>query len=209
MYTWNNLTAINPHSGIANATKASSIMKQIAIGYKVLQHNFSVPPEQTFCTPTNFLPANAADLAEDGKGGPQTPFPAYENGACFMLHTGLELAALGLTGDPEAAFTRFQLAMAKFNTTRLWSQNIRWDLGTPTTPEVGGGDVLQDSLVLLWGFIRGAFGAWPELGGVRIIGRPARQLAVGASHTFEHLGNEVTIHVSSNRTVVVSGAPTL
>jgi hypothetical protein len=39
--------------------------------------------------------------------------------------------------------------------------------------------------------------------------RPARQLAVGASHTFEHLGREVTIRVAANRTVVVSGAPTL
>jgi hypothetical protein len=39
--------------------------------------------------------------------------------------------------------------------------------------------------------------------------RPARQLAVGASHTFEHLGKEVTIRVAANRTVVVSGAPAL
>ena len=68
---------------------------------------------------------------------------------------------------------------------------------------------MQDSLILLWGFIRGAFGAWPELGGVRVVGRPARQLAVGASHTFEHLGKEVTIRVAANRTVVVSGAPAL
>jgi hypothetical protein len=75
--------------------------------------------------------------------------------------------------------------------------------------QVGGGDVLQDSLILLWGFIRSAFGAWPELQGVRIIGRPARQLAVGASHTFEHLGKEVTVRVAANRTVVVVGAPTL
>lgn len=69
--------------------------------------------------------------------------------------------------------------------------------------------MLQDSLILLWGFIRGAFGVWPELQGVRIIGRPARQLVVGASHTFEHLGRKVTIRVDANRTVIVSGAPTL
>eukprot|EP01048_Picozoa_sp_COSAG05_P000249 COSAG05_NODE_7_length_42457_cov_58.929152_6_plen_72_part_00 len=69
--------------------------------------------------------------------------------------------------------------------------------------------MLQDSLILLWGFIRGVFGAWPELQGVRIIGRPARQLAVGASHSFHHLGSTVTISVAANRTVVVSGAPTL
>lgn len=60
-----------------------------------------------------------------------------------MLMTGLELAALGLTGSPEAAYDRFALAMRKFNTTKLWSQNIRWDLGSPTVPEVGGGDVSQ------------------------------------------------------------------
>ena len=64
-------------------------MTQVAAGYKTLQRNFSVPPEQTFCTPTNFLPADAADLAEDGKGGPQTPFPAYENGACFMVRRAI------------------------------------------------------------------------------------------------------------------------
>jgi hypothetical protein len=73
LYTWNNFNTINPHAGIANTTKASLIMAQVAAGYKTLQHNFSVPPEQTFCTPTNFLPADAADLAEDGKGGPQVP----------------------------------------------------------------------------------------------------------------------------------------
>jgi hypothetical protein len=76
LYTWNNFNTINPHSGIANASQAASIMTQVAAGYKALQHNFSVPPLQTFCTPTNFLPADAADLAEDGKGGPQTPYPA-------------------------------------------------------------------------------------------------------------------------------------
>jgi hypothetical protein len=59
------------------------------------------------------------------------------------LHTGLELAALGLTGDPEAAFDRFKLSMAKFNTTRLWSQNIRWDQGTPEIPQVTSDDVTQ------------------------------------------------------------------
>jgi hypothetical protein len=53
-----------------------------------------------------------------------------------MLHTGLELAALGVTGNPDAAFDRFALSMAKFNATQLWSQNIRWDLGTPEVPEV-------------------------------------------------------------------------
>ena len=68
---------------------------------------------------------------------------ADENGACFMLMTGLELAALGLTGSPEAAYDRFALAMRKFQGTKLWSQNIRWDLGSPTVPEVGGGDVSQ------------------------------------------------------------------
>ena len=134
---------INPHAGIANTTQAVSIMAQVATGYQTLQRNFSVPPSQTFCTPTNFMPVDAADLAEDGKGGPQIPYPAYENGACFMLHTGLELAALGLTGDPDAAFDRFMLSMAKFNASQLWSQNIRWDLGSPTTPQVGGGDVSQ------------------------------------------------------------------
>lgn len=69
--------------------------------------------------------------------------------------------------------------------------------------------MLQDSLLLMWGFIRGAFGAWPDLEGVRIIGRPAKQLAVGASHSFEHLGSTVTIRVAANRTVVVDGAVTL
>ena len=34
-----------------------------------------------------------------------------------MLMTGLELAALGLTGSPEAAYDRFALAMRKFNST--------------------------------------------------------------------------------------------
>ena len=62
--------------------------------------------------------------------------------------------------------------------------------------------MLQDSLVLLWGFIRGAFGAWPELRGVRVVGRPARQLGEGALHTFLHLGKVVTITVRGNRTVV-------
>jgi hypothetical protein len=73
-YTWNNLATINPQSGIANATQAASIMAQIDAGYRTLQRNFSVPPEQTFCTPTNFMPVDAADLAEDGRGGPQTPY---------------------------------------------------------------------------------------------------------------------------------------
>ena len=82
-------------------------------------------------------------MAEDGKGGPQTPYPAYENGACFILMTGLELAALGATGDLDAAYDRFALAMAKFKVTQLWSQNIRWDLGNATHNEVSGGDISQ------------------------------------------------------------------
>ena len=60
-----------------------------------------------------------------------------------MLMTGLELAALGLTGSPEAAYDRFALAMRKFKSTQLWSQNIRWDLGSATVPEVVGDDVSQ------------------------------------------------------------------
>ena len=74
LYTWHNFVTI--HAGIANATQAASIMEQVAAGYRTLQRNFSKPPEQTFCTPTNFIPADPRDLAEDGKGGPQTPYPA-------------------------------------------------------------------------------------------------------------------------------------
>jgi hypothetical protein len=85
LYTWNNLNTIIPHTGIANASQAASIMAQVAAGYTTLQRNFSLPAEQTFCTPTNFLPADAADLAEDGKGGPQTPYPACVRGHSLTL----------------------------------------------------------------------------------------------------------------------------
>ena len=62
--------------GLTKDQLAASIMAQVAAGYRTLQRNFSKPPEQTFCTPTNFIPADPRDLAEDGKGGPQTPYPA-------------------------------------------------------------------------------------------------------------------------------------
>jgi hypothetical protein len=89
--------------------------------------------------PGRYLAAENASFNESAAAR----YPAYENGACFMLHTGLELAARGATGDPDAAFDRFMLAMSKFNATQLWSQNIRWDHGTPKVPEVTGGDVSQ------------------------------------------------------------------
>ena len=202
LYAWHQFLAIDPLSGIANASQAKSIMARVAAGYKELQKNFSVPAAQTFCTPTNFRPAALSDLAQHGAAGPEGTYPAYENGACFFGITGQEIAALGWTGDADAAFDRFALVMEKFKAGKLWSQNVNWRLGTASTPVLGGGDVLQASLVMLWGFLRSAFGAWPNLRGVQIVGRPARQLAEGATHSFIHLGRLVTLQVVKGRTVV-------
>lgn len=168
LYAWHNMVAINPHSGIANQTQAAMIMAAMRAGYLRLQKEFNVSASQIFCTPTNFIPVAPADLAEGGRGGPQLPYPAYENGACFLNIMGLELAALGLTESPEDAYERFKLAMEKFSVSQLWGQHINWNHGTSTHPDVAGGDIMQSSLVLLWGFIRGVFGAWPDLHGIRI-----------------------------------------
>jgi hypothetical protein len=81
-----------------------------------------------------------------------------------------------------------------YATTRFWAASLKWDPGFLSS------EPLDDSLLVLWGFLRGCFGVWPHLDGLRQTGAPPRQLE-GARYTFCYLGRDVTFQVRNGETI--------
>jgi hypothetical protein len=134
------------------------------------------------------------DMVDFGKRSNQTKFPNYENGCSFFHSTGFEIAARAAAGDSEGAYQVFERCMRfGYARNRLWGAALKWDTGALVS------EPLCDSLLIAWGFLRGCFGAWPGLDGMRIAGRAPAQLE-GATYRFCHLGKDVQLAVRNGVT---------
>ena len=127
-------------------------------------------------------------------------YPNYENGNCYFWHSGLELLAIGRGLGADAAYARFLAAVPHYQQSRFWAQRYDWIRGMPL-----GDDVLADALHYLYGFLFSAFNIRSTLSEVAILGPPAKALE-GASWTFAHLGEDITVTVTDGAQVITGGA---
>jgi hypothetical protein len=58
---------------------------------------------------------------------------------------------------------------------------------------------LRDSLLIAWGLLRGCFGPWPGLDGLRIAGTPPARME-GATYTSCDLGSDIALAVGNGVT---------
>ena len=122
-----------------------------------------------------------------------------------MAMLGLEIAARGHAGDPDGAAAVIRRAMARFNTTRFWGQHFDWCGGDHCDDPAAGfnaGDVLGNTIMVVYGAVQSLFGFYTDLNGVHLVGSPAQMLADGATHRFTHLGERITLTVVDGKTVV-------
>jgi hypothetical protein len=160
-----------------------------------------------------------------------------QNGCSFFHSIGYEIAARALTGDPEKAYAVYANAILKgFARNQFWGAALQWDkvrIQALTAcerahPDKGTltSEPLNNSLLALWGLLRGAMGIWPTLKyaplhiitnpllfqvmflslslGFNVLRReiryttPAPSLE-GATHTFSWLGKNVTVQIKDGR----------
>lgn len=185
--------------GVANATQAQRIMATVDTRYALLLSDFNVTRQANlWATPVNFFSVEPADLMYNGTLQNQSAYPNYENGNTFFHTTGLEIAARARAGQPDAAWSAFVLAMDDgFGATSLWGAGTTW-ADAKTGPLVYS-EPLTDTLMILWGFVRAAFGVEPTLvHGLRRISAPLPQLVgKNASFTFSYLGHNTTLRINS------------
>jgi len=81
---------------------------------------------------------------------------------------------------------------AGYSRNRLWGAALKW------TPRAGQRTALRLAPDRV-GFLRGCFGAWPGLTGLRIAGRPPAQME-GATYRFCHLGKDIALEVRNGVT---------
>ncbi len=186
--------------------------------YGDIRARYNKTETELWCTPTNLDAARGANwsgiawwdsIVQNGvELGGQQYFGHYENGCCFMALTGLEIAARGQAGDPDAAAMLSQRAARVFNATRFWGQHFDWCGGEhcdQPAPGFNAGDVLTNSIMVVYGAVHSLFGFWTDLRGVHVVGSPAKMLQEGASHSFTHLGERVTLTVKERQTIVSRG----
>lgn len=198
-YTDQNLLAIV--HGIADQTKARRILANLDRRYDELCREFKIPREAIWATPCNMIPiTQLGDMVDFGERANQKQYPNYENGNAFFHSTGFEIAARAAAGQSEQAYDTFERVMRQgYAPTRFWAASLKWDTGTLIS------EPLDDSLLVLWGFLRGCFGVWPHLDGLRQTGAPSRRLE-GARYTFCYMGRDVTIQVRNGRTILPGAA---
>ena len=165
--------------------------------YTSISIRYNVSRDRMFCQPTNLIPTSPSDIWIDFDN--EYVYPNYENGDCYLWHSGLELLAMGRGLGADAAYERFLAAVPHFQKTRFWAQRYDWIEGTPL-----GDDVIADSLHHLYGFLFSAFNIRSTLSKVTILGPPAKALE-GASWTFAHLGKDTTVTVTDGKQVITGG----
>lgn len=82
----------------------------------------------------------------------------------------------------------------RFARNRGWAQQLYWDKDA-----LVGTDPLNDSLMVLWGLLRGVFGVTPSLHDIRFARASLPAELEGSRWTFSHLGRRVSVCVV-NRT---------
>ena len=205
-YVWQQFNAIDRSSGLVNASRAKQMLASIDRYTAEIRVRYNKTEDELWCTPTNLDTVRGDgwsglapfDGYQHGELQDQKHYGHYENGCCFMVMLGMELAARGEGGDPDGAMVKLQRAMARFNTTRFWGQHYDWCVGDHCDqPPSGfnGADVIANSAMILYGAAHALFGFRTDLHGVHVYGRPASALKEGATHRFIHLGLQVELKV--------------
>ena len=192
-YTDHNLMAVT--QGVAGPERSRRILTNLDEHYASLCRDYKVSRDAIYATPANMRPVSQlGDMVDFGKRSNQTIFPNYENGCSFFHSTGLEIAARAAAGDSDGAYQVFERCMRfGYAQNRLWGAALKWDSGALVS------EPLCNSLLIAWGFLRGCFGAWPGLDGLRIAGRPPVRME-GATYKFCHLGSDVALEVRNGVT---------
>ncbi len=192
-YTDHNLMAVI--QGVAGPERSGRILRNLDEHYAGLCRDYHVSRDAIYATPCNMRPVSQlGDMVDFGKRSNQTVFPNYENGCSFFHSTGLEIAARAAAGDSDGAYQVFERNMRSgYAGNRLWGAALKWDSGALVS------EPLCSSLLIAWGFLRGCFGAWPGLDGLRIAGRPPARME-GATYKFCHLGGDIALEVRNGVT---------
>ncbi len=192
-YTDHNLMAVI--QGVAGPERSRLLLRNLDEHYAKLCRDYKVSRDAFYATPCNMRPiSQLGDMVDFGKRSGQTVFPNYENGCSFFHSTGFEIAARASVGDSDGAYQVFERCMRfGYSHNRLWGAALKWDTGALVS------EPLCDSLLIAWGFLRGCFGAWPDLDGLRFLGRPPANME-GATYTFCHLGHDISIEVRNGVT---------
>eukprot|EP01051_Picozoa_sp_SAG22_P007700 SAG22_NODE_551_length_9178_cov_3.565371_2_plen_939_part_00 len=214
-YLWQQFNAIDPASGLTTQTQAAAMIRKIDEYLASMRTRYNKTQDELWCTPTNLDAAHGTNwsgiapwdgVVQNGvELGSQQYFGHYENGCCFMAMTGLEIAARGQAGDPDGAAVLVERALAWFNRTRFWGQHFDWCGGDHCDQPAAGfnaGDVLGNSIMVVYGAMHSLFGFRTDLSGVHVVGSPAKVLKEGANHRFTHLGKTVLLTVTGGKTVV-------
>ena len=179
--------------GVANSSQAGAVMAQYDSLLASLVEAYNATLEDVWGPPSNVIPiTNPLEFVlELEKIEPNVPFPAYENGGSFFHSVGYEALARAAIGNSSAAFEAFSRFLYNgYAANRGWAQQAYFN-----TQELVGTDPLNDSLLSVWGLLRGGLGYKPTLSeGLIRIGSPAPQLE-GATLTFGFLGKDVCIEV--------------
>jgi Glycosyl-hydrolase family 116, catalytic region len=194
-YTDHNMLAII--FGIAGRPRALRILAHLDRRYDELCRQFKLKRHAIWATPANMYPVTKlGDLVDFGELQNQKVYPNYENGCSFFHSTGFEIAARGAAGQVDAAYDTFERVMRHgYARNRLWAAGLKWDTGQLIS------EPLNNALLILWGFTRGCLGLRPSLTGLGVEGTCAQRME-GSSHTFCHLGRDVTVRVKGGRPVI-------
>eukprot|EP01087_Luapelamoeba_hula_P003505 TRINITY_DN1331_c1_g1_i4.p1 TRINITY_DN1331_c1_g1~~TRINITY_DN1331_c1_g1_i4.p1 ORF type:complete len:794 (-),score=74.73 TRINITY_DN1331_c1_g1_i4:120-2501(-) len=170
--------------GIADKKQTTAILKGVLEGYHRLYNAYHLTAQDIWATPCNFWPIlNPNDtVTSSGQFG---KFPSYENGGAFFHSSGLEIAAWGLAGHADIAWnTTLRFLLHGFDVDRAWAQQLFWN-----THSFIGWDPLNNSLMVLWGFVRGVLGIEPTLTrGIQIHNHPLPAVLEGSRYSFSYLG---------------------
>lgn len=135
----------------------------------------------------------------------QADYPNYENGNTFFHTTGFEIAARARAGQPDEAWEAFRLIMGPgFDTTSLWGAGASW--ANATTGPIVVSEALTDTMMIVWGLTRAAFGVEPTLTkGLQRVSPPLAPLVgTNASFTFSYLGKDVTLSIDTGSRATVA-----
>eukprot|EP01097_Dermamoeba_algensis_P005774 TRINITY_DN3643_c0_g1_i1.p1 TRINITY_DN3643_c0_g1~~TRINITY_DN3643_c0_g1_i1.p1 ORF type:complete len:550 (+),score=98.75 TRINITY_DN3643_c0_g1_i1:913-2562(+) len=176
--------------GIANETQSKIILETLDDAYADLEKLCSC---RIGVTPANMW--NISVLG-DVVGNSTLGFPGYENGCSFFHTTGLEIAARAKVSSAEDAFVLFVSSMEVYQENSFWGASYDWKAKTLSS------EPLSDSLLVMWGFMRGVLGINMDLDGLSF-SRPAQDLE-GTTFSFEHLGEDITVAVKNGTIVVLN-----
>jgi hypothetical protein len=168
--------------GVSSTEKGLRILTAVDDNISKLLKKFNVTQEQVWSIPCNLIPiSNHLDMINDTQ---PFKYPGYENGGSFFHSVGLEVQARAMLGQSKQAFETFDRFLKHgISVNRGWAQQLYWDTG-----ELVGFDPLNDSLLALWGLLRGGLGILPTLtDGVTVTNKASPQLE-GARYEFSYLG---------------------